>query len=349
MLIQSPRKVLAVPIDNSATSYHRVIQPLYELMQTGKPWSENIQFLGPQDEQLAQYEWADILYIQCLYTPGASEFYAEQKKKGKRIILDFDDDYINIPEDSPEQTEVIDAKTGETYSFPPQMRSLFVQMFVQLADIVVVTTNRLKELYSPWAKNIKVIPNCVSEDMRRDIPKTTNDKVRILWSGSSSHLPDLELIRNPLKRLVDELGDKVELHFQGPLEFKQVFPELPIVEHGSVEFGDYLNKIQEINPDIALAPLKENAFNAAKSNLKYSQMTLMEAAVVASSFGPYSNIDHKYDGMLAKNEKGWFNSIRELVEDKELREKLVKNATSFVNNNHMIQKHLPRWRQLLVS
>lgn len=344
MLIKSKRRVLAAPLDNNATSYHRIIQPLYELSNQGF----EVQFLGPKEQQIEQYEWAEILYIQCLYAPDAYKFYADWKAKGKKIILDFDDDYINIPEDSPEQTEIID-KDGNAHSFPPQMRSLYVQMFIQLADTVVVTSDALKSLYSLWNKNIKVIPNCVSEEMQRDIPKTDNDKVRILWSGSSSHLPDLMIVKEPLNNFLEDHPMDVELHIQTSLDEDTVLELFPTaIYHPPVNFADYLNKIQEINADIAIAPLRDHTFNASKSNLKYSQMTLMGAAFVGSNFGPYKEIDHGIDGMLATTPDDWYAYLKQLVEDKRLRETLVKNANKQVAANYMIDKHLHRWAELLI-
>jgi len=345
MLIKSKRRVLGIPLDNNATSYHRVIQPLFSLMDQGYP----IQFLGPQEDQLDQYEWAEMLYIQCLYAPDAYQFYADWKSKGKKIIIDFDDDYINIPEDSPEQTEIIDKNTGEAYKFPPTMRSLYVQMFIQLADMVTVTTNELRSLYLPWNKSIKVIPNCVSEEMRRDYPKINHEKIRILWSGSSSHLPDLALVKEPLRRIVEKYGDQIEIHLQSTLDEKTLKEIVPsAICHDAVPFGDYLNSIQDINADIAIAPLRPITFNKSKSNLKYCQMTLMGAAFVGSKFGPYKNIDHGEDGFLASNEKEWFNCLSFLIKNEALRSKLVKNATKYVNNNHMLDKHLHRWGEILV-
>lgn len=343
MLIKTERKVLGVPIDNGATSYHRVIQPLFEMMQQGHP----VQFLGTQAEQPDQYKWADVLYIQCLYAPDAYKFYAEQKKNGKRIILDFDDDYINIPKDSPEQTEVIDKNTGEVFRYPSYMRSVFVQMFIQLADAVVVTTEALKQLYSTWTKNIVVIPNCVSREMRRDKPKTENSKVKVLWTGSNSHLPDLMLLKEPMQKLFKTHGEKFEFHLQGGLNFSEIFPEIPITTHGPVEFGEYLNVIQDINPDIALGPLQRNSFNSGKSNLKYLQMTLMESAFVASNYGPYTTIDDGQDGMLCKNEDDWYNKISYLIDHPEACKKMVKNANKYVDSCFMLEKHLPRWKELV--
>lgn len=345
MLLKKARKVLGVPIEAGATSYHRVIQPLYELMKEEHP----IQFLGEQAAQAEQYDWADVLYIQCLYAPGAYQFYTEQKAKGKLIILDFDDDYINIPKDSPEQTEVIDHTTGEAVRFPPEMRALYVKLFSELADMVVVSTDNLKAIYAPFSKNVKMIPNCVSPEMMRDIAKEKNSAVRILWSGSRSHLPDLQLLVEPLSQIHHKYGNGVEIHLQGSLNFKEIFPNIPIIEHPAVDFSDYLNKIQEINPDISLGPLQANVFNAGKSNLKYCQMSLMESAFVGSQFGPYLCIDHEYDGMLADGPKDWFRSISKLIDNEKLRHTISKNALNTVKANHMIATHLHKWRELLVT
>jgi glycosyltransferase involved in cell wall biosynthesis len=340
-----PRKVLGVPIDASATSYHRVIQPLYYLMEEGL----DIQFLGEQEQQLDQYKWADVLYIQCLYAPDAYNFYFEQKKSGKHIIIDFDDDYINIPEDSPEQTEIINSKTGEVCRFPTELRSLYVKMFIGLADIVVVTTDTLKRLYSPFAKKIVVIPNCISQDMKRDKPKLPNDKVRILWSGSASHKPDLVEANEKgyLQQINEKYGDKVEFHFQGPLEFSELFPNLPVIAHSVASFSDYLNVIQDINPDIAIAPLKNNVFNHAKSNIKYLQMTLIEAAFVGQNLNPYIGIDSGHDGCLADSTNSWVKSLSKLIESSDLRAKVAANAMKYVESHFMIEKQISKWRELI--
>jgi len=349
MLIRRPMNVLAVPIDSSATAYHRIMQPAYWLQKVNPDFP--VQFLsGDKEAQLKQYEWCEAIFIQCLYTPGAFKFYAEQKRQGKRIVLDFDDDYINIPDDAPDQTEVIDHETGETYQFPKELRSIYVKQFTQLADVVVVTSQALKNLYSMCNKNVTIIPNCVSEDMFRDKPKEKNDKVRILWSGSSSHLGDLELVRRPLERIVKEMGDKIELHFQGPLDFNEIFSELPIKAYPAVPYGGYLDMIQDINPDIAIAPLRDNLFNVARSEIKYLQMSIMESAFIGSSVGPYvSCIDDGYDGMLAAGEESWFSKLKKLVESEELRKTLTTNAIGNVKANFMIEKNLHRWRQLFTT
>ena len=185
--------------------------------------------------------------------------------------------------------------------------------------------------------------------MRRDKPKTDNIKTRILWSGSINHLQDLDILKAPLEKLHQKYGDSIELHFQGPLDFKSVFNDIPIISHYVVPFGDYLDKIQEINADIFLAPLEKIPFNAARSNLKYSQMTLMKSAFVATNYGPYSTIDHEIDGMLVNSENDWVEHISHLIDSPIFRNCLIANATETVNSQYMIKHHLNRWKKLLVS
>lgn len=338
------KKILGIPLGNHATSYHRIIQPLYTLLQDGY----SVQFLGEESQQLAQYKEADIIYIQALYTPDAYEFYRDQVKLGKKLIIDFDDDYFNIPEDSPEQTYVI-TKTGENILFSKEKRIHWVKAFLRLADTVVVTTPVLKELYEPYSQKIIIIPNYVSEDMCRDIPKTENEKVRVLWSGSASHQPDLALLEGPFAQLLSS-NLPLEIHCQGPLDFAKIFKSDKVISHPGTSFAEYLNTIQAINPDVAVCPLKENPFNLAKSNLKYLQMSLMEAAVVASDYGEYHNtITSEVDGILVKDSDSWIKQITYLVTNKDYRKALVQNALQKVKKEYMIENGKKRWKAILIT
>ena len=226
---------------------------------------------------------------------------------------------------------------------------MFVKQFCQLADVIVVTTESLKKLYSTVSKNVVVIPNCVTEDMFRDREKKKNETTKILWSGSASHLPDLALIRQPLLDLKAKYGSKIEISLQGPLNFSEVFPDLDFVGYPSVPFDQYLNLIQDINPDIALGPLKANLFNASKSNLKFLQMSIMEAAFVGSSCGPYlETIDDGIDGMLCSSDEDWVSKISKLIDTPALVNKLAQSAFKTVKAKYMLDHHLNRWQQALM-
>ena len=79
-------------------------------------------------------------------------------------------------------------------------------------------------------------------------------------------------------------------------------------------------------------------------------MSIMEAAFVGSSFGPYSIcIDDGYDGMLATGDTSWLSKIEQLVESEELRNTLVKNAIANIKASYMVEKNLHKWRQLFTT
>jgi glycosyltransferase involved in cell wall biosynthesis len=306
-----------------------------------------VQFFQEESEQLKQCSLADVIFTQCLYSPSAYQFYRQQVRQGKKLVIDFDDDYFNIPDDSPEKMAVIDRKTGEAKLVTKESRNYWIKAFLRLATVVTVPTEPLKILYEPFCERIEVVPNCLSLDMARDIPKKSHDKIRVLWSGSSSHLPDLKMLTEVLSALTKE---GLEVHFQGPIDFKKIFPDLNFIGHKLVDFSEYLNTIQAIDADIALMPLKANDFNRGKSNLKYLQMTFMEAACVASNFGPYAqDILHNKTGLLASNTSEWIENILRLAKNENFRKNLVDNAMKFVKDNFLVNQHLDKWRHALLG
>lgn len=332
-------KILGVPIDNSATSYHRLLQPLFSFNN-----SEKVQFLNT--DNLEQYSWCEVIYTQCLYSPSAYEFYRDLVRSGKKLVIDYDDDYLNTPNNIPNKTSIINRETGLQTPILGEERNYWVKAFLRLSDHIVVTTEELKKLYEPFCNSISVIPNCVSQDMRRDYPKNFEpDKVCILWSGSTSHIADLEILVEPLTKISEKYANKIEIHFQGSLDFNKVFKNIPIKIHTTVSFQEYLNSIQEINPDIALLPLENNSFNNCRSNLKYLQMSLMESSVIASPVGPYTEIENNVNGLIANSSVDWFNAIEKLILNSGLRKTLVDNSKLIINK-YDISNFLDKWARV---
>ena len=73
--------------------------------------------------------------------------------------------------------------------------------------------------------------------------------------------------------------------------------------------------------DICLAPLAENTFNEVKSQLKVVESGLKRKVLIAQ------------DGFLVpkfRSERGWYEYIKKLILDKDLRDKLADNLYNFV-------------------
>lgn len=93
--------------------------------------------------------------------------------------------------------------------------------------------------------------------------------------------------------------------------------------------------------DVCLAPLIDNTFNEVKSELKIIEAGMNKKVLIAQDFSVYKKLlKHGETGLLIKkhmNEKGWYNEIKRVIENKELREKLANNLHEFVKDKYNLE------------
>lgn len=112
----------------------------------------------------------------------------------------------------------------------------------------------------------------------------------------------------------------------------------------------YMEHYKEI--DVLLVPLQDNDFNACKSELKFVEAGMMDVAVVASNFGPYtigSDNFFKKGGEINvngncvlidnnKSHKDWVKTIKKLVENPQYVKTLKENMGKHVAENYDMNK-----------
>lgn len=105
------------------------------------------------------------------------------------------------------------------------------------------------------------------------------------------------------------------------------------------------------NIDVLLVPLKENDFNAVKSQLKVIEAGFGHKAIIAQNFGPYTidlkpmiekggKINENGNALLvdsSKNHKQWAKYITKLVGDKEMLKKLQDNLYETVKDTYSLE------------
>jgi glycosyltransferase involved in cell wall biosynthesis len=93
--------------------------------------------------------------------------------------------------------------------------------------------------------------------------------------------------------------------------------------------------------DVCLAPLADNIFNEVKSELKIIEAGMKRKALIAQDYSVYQQLlKHGETGLLIKksmNRKGWYVAMKQLIENKELREKLANNLHEFVKDRYDIK------------
>lgn len=112
------------------------------------------------------------------------------------------------------------------------------------------------------------------------------------------------------------------------------------------EYATHYNNI-----DVLLVPLKENKFNAQKSQLKVVECGFFNKAIIAQNFGPYTidlvpmiekggNINENGNALLvdsSKNHKQWAKYITRLVKDRSLVTKLQENLHNTVKDKYSLK------------
>lgn len=105
------------------------------------------------------------------------------------------------------------------------------------------------------------------------------------------------------------------------------------------------------NIDVLLVPLKENKFNAQKSQLKVIECGFFNKAIIAQNFGPYQldlvpmiekggNINENGNALLvdsSKNHKQWAKYITKLVKDRDMVKKLQENLHNTVKDKYSLK------------
>jgi len=110
------------------------------------------------------------------------------------------------------------------------------------------------------------------------------------------------------------------------------------------EMKDYIDVLEQTRLDIMLIPREDNYFNRCKSNLKFLEAAMLEIPVVAQAMtdGPYQELDGS-NGILATDD--WEEKVELLIQDKELRTAIGKNAKDYVLSKYDINNNAHLWRE----
>jgi len=258
------------------------------------------------------------------------------------VIYEIDDLLFDIPE------------WNYASSFYAKYRKT-IESIMSEVDGIIVSTEFLKEQYSKFNVKVAVIPNHLPKFVWGDIvPQHTIEKkgkVRIVWAGSENHFANKNLIDKGIRG--GDFGPGL-IHFI-KLTVDQYdwiicggYPdELSHLKNNGIKYYgwrnifEYPSFIKSLQPDIMIAPLQNNDFNRAKSNLK-----MLEAVAVGAA-GIYSNVEpYKGAMMLANTDEEMVEMIYQAAKDIDLRRKIFEHDLQVVDEvlywekNENLQKYI---------
>ena len=271
-----------------------------------------------------------VVIFRCPITPEVKELIEKAHYYNKKVFYDVDDLVIDkkytdkieyVQQMSQEERKEYDdgvVRMGET---------------MKMCDYCITTTPALARELRKYGKEVYVNKNVASEKMvelsinaMKTVTKNEG-RIRIGYlSGSITHNPDFEMVKPALVKIMDEFP-QVDLMVMGYLDLPEDLARFGerIVRQPFKDWEELPKVIAGL--DINLAPIEETIFNEAKSENKWTEASLCKVVTVASDFGAFREaIEDGKTGVLCKNGEDWYEKIKKLVEDEELRRKIAEKA-----------------------
>jgi len=279
----------------------------------------------------------DLLVTQLVHSDiGIAVLHAIREKYGIPIVVDIDDNVISVPHYN---------RGGIAYQPNTDLLDITIEL-LKFADAVTTTTQYLKDLYSEHNKNIYVLPNAIDFehwDVEVEVPPKRS--IRIGWMGAQTHEDDFKLMLPAVKEVLRKYPN-VRFYFIGgvPDCVAAIKSKRVVTKTTWYSILDYPKRLKQWNWDIGLAPLRDNAFNRGKSNLRWLEYSAMGIPCVAARVEPFvKSVADGKTGLLAYEPEEWVAQMSRLIEDEGLRRKMGVAAKREVRKNFNIKKNVRLW------
>ena len=273
--------------------------------------------------------------IQRQATPQQLEFVKWLRKVADknnfRLIYEIDD--ICFHEDIPDYNKYKTAFTD------PKIRNSSQEM-MSICDEITVTCPFMRDYYRDKTgnKNVTVVPNFMPKfwlghyaNLNRTMESFDKHKrkPRILYAGSGAHFDTENRVKFKddfyhVNEVIRKTIDKYQWVFLGA----HPLPIRDLVQSGKVEFHpwkrlfEYGQGLYDLNVNMIVAPLQDNTFNRAKSDLKHIEACALGLPIACQDLCTYENAPIKFttgDEMIAQ--------IETTLQDRKRYKSLCRKAT----------------------
>lgn len=195
------------------------------------------------------------------------------KKAGKKIWLDIDDDYLNVPNDH----------SAFSYYQKPEIREN-IEKATELSDVITVSNNNLRDKHTE--KTFLTACSYSGEYLKKLNQKFPKKQLRVCWRGSQTHRKSLleygpQIVSLSIKNPEWEwyfLGDSPWM-FSNEMKAKKI-----VVNPDWLDTDTMLNYIQAISPAIQIMPLTDNHFTRSRSNMAWMDGLTGGAVTIAPNW-----------------------------------------------------------------
>lgn len=164
-------------------------------------------------------------------------------------------------------------------------------------------------------------------------------KIRIGYTGCANHDEDIKIVKEPLLALLEEYPNLEFIYPSHGLDSWREITHPRVLKWNTwVNIEKYPHHIAGWKMDIGIAPLRDNTFNRAKSNLRWLEYSALKVPTIASPVEPFKRLTEGKTGFLADSKKDWYEKLKMLIENKDLRLTVGEKAYQEVKKNFNMDK-----------
>jgi glycosyltransferase involved in cell wall biosynthesis len=340
--------ILSLQVDDGGCGWYRVRQYIEEFNRQGLA---NTYILKPSDKEELIAEAigkADIIIARNGNSPMIEAI--QGMYPGKVIVFDHDDNTFKIDWTNEHYKDhgVDDTKlwvTGVTPGFDKFKNRRKRHEMVYMLETSALNTSPVENLSDLWAQfngRGAVVENGINFEMYPELeikdPKK-GQEFRIGWQGGVSHLADIGSVAKQLEAFLREkhnafyysVGSYYEKLMDGVTKKVRKYEWLPFKAHPY--------RMATLGLDVAIIPLDDSEFNDYKSEIKFSEFAALKIPCLVRNRLPYSRVCKNEENCLTYDTPEEFKTqLERLYEDKELGNRLAKNAYKWVKENRDMKK-----------
>jgi glycosyltransferase involved in cell wall biosynthesis len=320
-----------VLLTDAETDNPRHVLPSEYLKMSGFDTTTSLEI---SKDQLQQYDL--VLAHNPHGNPQLLEGLAFCSASGVPLVIDIDQDFENLPVSHP---------AYDTLGLGKQIYAKAFSTALFLADLITVPSERLGSNLDALGFRTQVIPDGWSNSNPLwKKPPEKRQSIHIGWIGIEGQVDDVCLIRRTLIRILREYPH-VQLVVGGDAKVYQLFDMLPesrLLFLPPATYEDFPFLLQQM--DILIVPLRNSPFNMAKPDRDLVHAGASGIPWVASPIPSFASWGA--GGVLAKNKEDWYQILRQLIIDPQLRQELGEAGHAHALRREM-NTVIRLWREVL--
>jgi glycosyltransferase involved in cell wall biosynthesis len=279
----------------------------------------------------------DAVYIQReAYSFGPPVVEYLLNKFNGRLVLDVDD---AIFEPFSHSSAVVDSIA---YRLKYGARTFRVARW---ARVIHAGNTYLRERLASVNRETIRFPTVMDTNRYPLKPSHNGRTVTIGWIGSSSTTVYLRKLDEVFRKLIARHGDNISFHFVGTQHYDATVlgTQVRISDWDPDREVDYLHGF-----DIGIMPMDDSEWSKGRCGTKMLQYMAVGVPAVCSPEGAVTDIIQSgRNGVIAKTDEEWIESISDLVYDIKRRQAIGAAGRETIHSGYSVREWAPRFVQSL--